>query len=115
MRSSTTASERWCCAPATGLRVFSRNGFVWTDRFPLIATAVAALDVRSSLIDGEAIASGDDGVADFQLLRRRAPAILCAFDLLELDVWNLWPEPIEVRKALLARLLRRSAIRAGAQ
>ena len=51
-----------------------------------------------------------DGLADFQLLRRRAPAILCAFDLLELDGKDMRREPIEVRKVELARLLRRSAI-----
>ena len=49
-------------------------------------------------------------MADFQLLRRRAPAILSAFDLLELDGRDLRREPIEVRKAELAKLLRRSAI-----
>jgi bifunctional non-homologous end joining protein LigD len=43
-------------------------------------------------------------------LRRRAPAILCAFDLLELNGKDMRGEPIEVRKAELARLLRRSAI-----
>jgi bifunctional non-homologous end joining protein LigD len=92
------------------VRVLTRNGVDWTDRFSLIATATAALNVRSCIIDGEAIASGDDGLADFQLLRRRAPAILCAFDLLELDGKDMRREPIEVRRAELARLLRRSAI-----
>jgi hypothetical protein len=59
----------------------------------------------------EAIASGDDGLADFDLLRhRRATAILCAFDLLELDGDYLRGEPIDVRKAALAKLLRRSTI-----
>jgi bifunctional non-homologous end joining protein LigD len=62
------------------------------------------------LIDGEAIASGADGLADFQLLRRRAPATLLAFDLLELDGEDLRREPIEARKTALARLLRRSAL-----
>ena len=32
---------------------------------------------------------------------------LCAFDLLELDGVDLRPEPIEVRKRTLSRLLRR--------
>jgi bifunctional non-homologous end joining protein LigD len=91
---------------ADKLNVLTRNGIDWTERFSLIATAAAALNVRSCLIDGEAIASGDDGVADFEMLRRGAPAILCAFDLLELDGMDLRREPIEVRKALLARLLR---------
>jgi ATP-dependent DNA ligase len=92
------------------VRLLTRNGFDWTDRFPLVAAATRALDINSCLIDGEAIASGADGLADFQLLRRRAPAILCAFDLLELDGKDMRREPIEVRKVELARLLRRSAI-----
>jgi bifunctional non-homologous end joining protein LigD len=108
MKSNTTATERWCCVPATGCE--SSPETASTDRFALIATAAAALSARSCLIDGEAIASGPEGLADFQLLRRRAPAILSAFDLLELDGRDLRREPIEVRKAELAKLLRRSAI-----
>jgi len=93
------------------VRVLTRNAVDWTDRFPLIVTASEVLKVKSCLIDREAIASGDDGLADFDLLRhRRAPAILCAFDLLEIDGKDLRREPIEVRKAALATLLRRSAI-----
>jgi ATP-dependent DNA ligase len=45
---------------------------------------------------------------DFQLLRWRKrddPAICCAFDLLQLDGRDLRDEPIEPRKAELARLL----------
>jgi bifunctional non-homologous end joining protein LigD len=40
--------------------------------------------------------------------RTLASAMLCAFDLLELDGEDLRPEPIEERKALLAKLLRGS-------
>src|SRR5262249_35499483 len=59
----------------------------------------------------EAIASGDDGLADFDLLRhRRAPAILCAFDPIELDGQDLRGEPIEARKKALQKLLRLTAI-----
>ena len=41
----------------------------------------------------------------FDLLRRRKPAVLYAFDLLQLDGADLRAEPIEIRKATLARLL----------
>ena len=47
----------------------------------------------------------------FQALRRRqneARAFLFAFDLLELDETDLRREPIEVRKATLASILRKS-------
>jgi bifunctional non-homologous end joining protein LigD len=40
---------------ANGVRLISPNGNDLTSRFPLIATAVAALSARSCFIDGEAI------------------------------------------------------------
>jgi bifunctional non-homologous end joining protein LigD len=81
-------------------------------RFPLIAAAIAALPVRSCVIDGEAIARDDNGLAVFDLIRyqrdpitRRRPISLCAFDLLELDGRNMRVAPIERRKEVLAGLL----------
>ena len=90
------------------VRLITRGGCDWSDRYPLIAAAVAALAMRSCLIDGEAIACDAKGLADFQLLRRRRhdhAVTLCAFDLLELDGRDLRHEPIEVRKRELAALL----------
>ena len=49
----------------------------------------------------------------FELIRRHgalASAVLCAFDLLELDGQDLRREPIEKRKTLLAKLLRGSSL-----
>src|SRR5262249_48012571 len=63
----------------------------------------------SCLIDGEAIVCDQNGLAVFDLIRRHgslASAVLCAFDLLELDGRDLRREPIEKRKALLAKLLK---------
>ena len=68
-----------------GLRIFSRNGHNFADRFPLIAEAIEALPVRSCVIDGEAIVCDDSGLAVFNLIRghgTNARAVLCAFDLL---------------------------------
>lgn len=90
------------------VRLITRGGYDWSDRYPLIAAAAAALAVPSCLIDGEAIACDAKGLADFQLLRRRRhdhAVTLCAFDLLELEGHDLRPEPIEVRKRELAALL----------
>src|SRR5215470_7836016 len=36
-----------------GVRLFTRNGYNFADRFPLIAGAIAALPIRSCFIDGE--------------------------------------------------------------
>ena len=92
------------------VRLITRGGHDWSDRYSLVAAAVAALAVASCLIDGEAIACDAEGLADFQLLRRRRhdyAVTLCAFDLLELDGHDLRDQPIEVRKARLTLLLDR--------
>ena len=93
----------------TGVRLFTRNGNDWTPRYPLIFEAVSRLKVRSCLIDGEAVCCDEDGVPTFQKLRLRRDdrhVFLSAFDLLELDGKDLRREPIEVRKATLASVLR---------
>jgi bifunctional non-homologous end joining protein LigD len=71
-----------------GIRLLTRNGHDWSDRYPLIGAAAGALRVRSCLIDGEAVACGDDGLPAFDRLRYRhqdGAVFLFAFDLLELD------------------------------
>ena len=93
-----------------GVRLLTRNGYDFADRFPLITKAVAALPVRSCFIDGEAIVVYSDGLSVFDLLRYRqhdSAAVLCAFDLIELDDEDIRNAPIEQRKDLLADLLRR--------
>jgi bifunctional non-homologous end joining protein LigD len=75
----------------------------------LIVEAVNALKVRSCLIDGEAVACDQNGLAVFELLREKRQGrhiFLYAFDLLELNGKDLKREPFEVRKATLASLLR---------
>src|SRR5262245_12887170 len=96
---------------SAGVRLLTRNANDWTDRYPLIAAAAAALKARSFLIDGEAVACDGDGMPSFDRLRyRRADGtvFLFAFDLLELDGVDLRQEPLEVRKAALASLLRKA-------
>jgi bifunctional non-homologous end joining protein LigD len=51
------------------IRLFTRNGYDWAERFPLRA-GMAALKVHSCLIDGEAVCEVD-GVSSFKLLRGR--------------------------------------------
>jgi hypothetical protein len=83
------------------VRVFTRNGNDFTRRFPLAVAAVAALPARSCLLDGEAIVCDEGGLAVFNLIRQvrhGAEAVLCAFDLLELNGNDLRRAPIEHRK-----------------
>ena len=53
------------------LRLITRSGNEFSDRFPFIAMAVNELPVRSCLIDGEAIVCDETGLAVFDLIRRQ--------------------------------------------
>jgi bifunctional non-homologous end joining protein LigD len=70
------------------VRLLTRRGNNFASRFPQIVAAVTLLPVQSCLIDGEAIVCNGDGLAVFDLLREYrhdSAAVLCAFDLLEVD------------------------------
>jgi bifunctional non-homologous end joining protein LigD len=91
--------------------LITRSGNDFSSRFPFIAMAVGKLPVSSCLIDGEAIVCNENGLAVFELIRghgSKASAALCAFDLLELEGKDLRRQPIEIRKDLLAKLLKGS-------
>src|SRR3954464_6791510 len=91
---------------SVSIRLITRRGNDWSDRFPLVIEAVNQLKVRSCLIDGEVVCCDERGLARFDVLRRRpneAVAFLYAFDLLELNGTDMRPEPIEVRKATQER------------
>jgi ATP-dependent DNA ligase len=92
------------------VRLFTRRGYDWSDRYPAIARAAAKLRARSLTIDGEAAVCGPDGVAMFDALHRCGTvteAMLFAFDLLELDGVDYRPLPLRERKERLARLVDR--------
>jgi bifunctional non-homologous end joining protein LigD len=91
------------------LRLLTRKGNDFSNRFPQIVTALSTLSARSCLIDGEAVVCNERGLAVFDLIRgfrHDAYATLCAFDLLELDGEDLRRTPIETRKLTLKSLLR---------
>ena len=94
------------------VRLYSRPGNDLTDRFPLVVEAFARLRARSCIIDGEAVACDEDGIASFDRIRNRhhdADVSLYAFDLIELDGDDLRRDPLAVRKAMLASLVGRGA------
>jgi bifunctional non-homologous end joining protein LigD len=53
------------------VRLFTRRGYDWTERYPAIAGTAAMLRARSFTLDGEAVVSGRDGIAVFDRLHRR--------------------------------------------
>ena len=83
------------------VRLLTRKGNDFSSRFPQIVAALTVLPVRSCLIDGEAVVCNESGLAVFDLIRgyrHDAAAVLCAFDLLDLDGEDLRRTPIETRK-----------------
>ena len=55
-------------------RVFTRNRYDWSDRYPSIVRAAASLHCKSAIIDGEAIVQNGDGASDFEALQSKARA-----------------------------------------
>src|SRR3954464_2086599 len=53
------------------VRLFTRNGHDWTDRYPLIVEAALRIRVSSFVLDGEAVLLGIDGRSDFDGLHSR--------------------------------------------
>jgi bifunctional non-homologous end joining protein LigD len=91
------------------VRLMTRHGYDCTNQYPLALAAVSALPARSCVIDNEIIVCNEDGLAVYDLLRARTHdhlALLCAFDLIELDGADLRSIAIEDRKQRLAWLLR---------
>ena len=92
------------------VRLFTRGGHDWADRFPAIVEAASRLRATSFLIDGEAVICGEDGISDFDALRSRRrdhDVTLIAFDLIELQGDDLRNHELIDRKNRLAKMLAR--------
>ena len=76
------------------VRLFTRNGYDWTDRYPLIVEAALRIRGRSDF-DGLHSGQHNDQVQFY------------AFDVLMSDGDDLRKLPLSMRKASLARLLTR--------
>jgi bifunctional non-homologous end joining protein LigD len=95
------------------VRLYSRPGNDMTRRFSLIVEAIARLRSRSCIIDGEAVACDDNGLASFERIRYRqhdGDVFLYAFDLIELNGDDLRRDPLEVRKATLRSTLAKAGL-----
>jgi bifunctional non-homologous end joining protein LigD len=70
------------------VRLFTRNGHDWSNRYPWIVDAARRLRQKQFVMDGEAVVLGVDGISDG-------------------DGDDMRPLPLSIRKANLARLLAR--------
>lgn len=103
-------------AKGEDVRVYTRSGKDWSDKFAPLVEAIAALDLPACLIDGEIVAYDAKGNPDFSTLQRvlkrghgsqsKNDALsFHAFDLLSLDGDELTKLPIIERKERLEALL----------
>jgi ATP-dependent DNA ligase len=92
------------------VRLFTRNGHDWSDRYPLIVEAALRVRIGSFVLDGEAVLLGVHGRSDFDGLHSRQhndDVQFYAFDVLMTEGDDLRKLPLSMRKASLARLLAR--------
>jgi bifunctional non-homologous end joining protein LigD len=93
------------------VRLLTRSGLDWTQKFTALASRLVQLPVESALIDGELVHLETDGTTDFGHLQdaiaggRTEGLVFYAFDLLYIDGWDLAGAKLEDRKRALAALL----------
>jgi bifunctional non-homologous end joining protein LigD len=97
------------------VKVFTRRGHDWTNRFKKIASDAWHIGAGSAIIDGEVVAPAADGTTDFSVLQnelkgRSTKVVMVAFDLLYLNGYALRKLPLVERKALLKKLVDKTDI-----
>ncbi|MEN0119063.1 MAG: non-homologous end-joining DNA ligase [Agrobacterium cavarae] len=102
----------------TGVRILTRGGHDWTQRFLAIEQAARALGPATMIIDGEAVVLDDEGRPDFGLLQKSlgasgrtagkqaSDAVLYAFDLVYLDGHDIREMEYRSRRHLLEDTLK---------
>ncbi len=95
------------------VRLLTRKGLDWTEKFPNVARAVAALPATTALIDGEIVIEDENGISSFSGLQAALKAgererfVYYVFDLLHRDGRDLVGAPLIERKHALEALLGR--------
>jgi bifunctional non-homologous end joining protein LigD len=97
------------------IKVFTRNGNDWTKRFRKVAADAYLINVKSAIIDGEIVVPAADGTTDFSVLQNELKGtsnkiVMVAFDLLYLNGQDLRKLTLLERKAILQKLIAKTAI-----
>jgi DNA ligase D-like protein (predicted ligase) len=96
---------------AASVKLLTRTGLDWTDRYPATAAALNNLPARRAYIDGELCALNPDGTTSFAAMQAATDSantgdlVYYAFDLLHLDGEDLARWPLLERKERLEALL----------
>ena len=97
------------------IKVFTRRGNDWTKRFRKVAADAYLINAGSAIIDGEIVVPAADGTTDFSVLQNELKGtstkiVMVAFDLLYLNGQDVRKLPLLERKALLQKLIAKTAI-----
>jgi bifunctional non-homologous end joining protein LigD len=96
------------------VRLLTRTGLDWTDRYSATEAALRRLKAKQAYIDGELCALDEKGLTSFAAMqaatdhRSSDELVYFAFDLIYLDGEDLSRRPLLERKERLAKLLGRA-------
>lgn len=93
----------------------SRNNKDLTAAYPAVAAAVRALKNHSLVLDGEIVAVDSNGRPSFQALQHRSARtdhqiVYYAFDVLHVDGADMASLPLDDRRSMLPKIVRRSGV-----
>ncbi|WP_352731920.1 RNA ligase family protein [Mesorhizobium sp. M0460] len=95
-----------------GIRVLTRRGYDWTERYQILADQAAAIEADDFIIEGEAIVVDAAGRSDFHALQSAVSSsepsqdyYLVAFDLVHLNGHDLRNMPLEDRRDILEGMI----------
>ena len=82
-----------------GVKVLTRRGNDWTNRFKKIADDAWHINAGSAIIDGEVVVPSANGTTDFSVLQnelkgKSTKIVMVAFDLLYLNGYDLRKLPL---------------------
>jgi bifunctional non-homologous end joining protein LigD len=92
------------------IKLISRNGKDWSDKFPTIVNAICLLPYANLIFDGEIVVLDKDNKSDFQLLQNAIKEgsedfYYYVFDLLYYDRFSLAKLPLIERKTILKQIV----------
>ncbi|MDF2690168.1 MAG: hypothetical protein K0S29_23 [Gammaproteobacteria bacterium] len=92
------------------IKLMTRNGKDWTERFPTVVKDIANFPVKNAIMDGELVALDKNGISRFQLIQNalelgdKASIYYYIFDLPYCQGLDLSKVPLWQRKAYLRQL-----------
>jgi bifunctional non-homologous end joining protein LigD len=96
------------------VKVRTRRGLDWSEKFPAIAASAARLKCQNAIIDGEAVVLDEKGRPNFSALQGSIASdgkaiVAYVFDLLFLDGTDLRHLPLSERRQALEKVVGKSA------